>query len=88
MPLTQTGNAYAQVEAEKKAAAAAQEGTAKRLRDAEARVESLEETLDELRVAMDRQRAAADLRCSALPRCHVIQAVQTMSSGSVIRRAL
>jgi len=51
-----------QVEAEKKAAAAAQEGNAKRLRDAEARVESLEETVEELRVAMDRQRAAADLR--------------------------
>jgi hypothetical protein len=55
------------VEAEKKAAAAAQEGTAKRLRDAEARCESLEETVEELRVAMDRQRAAADMRCASFP---------------------
>ena len=52
-----------QVEAERKAAVAAQEGTAKRLRDAESRCESLEETVEELRVAMDRQRAAADMRC-------------------------
>ena len=58
----QTTSSLVQVEAEKKAAAAAQEGNAKRLRDAEARVESLEETVEELRVAMDRQRAAADLR--------------------------
>ena len=66
---TDMDDVRSQVEAEKKAAAAAQEGNAKRLRDAEARVESLEETVEELRVAMDRQRAAADLRCCAPSRC-------------------
>ena len=51
-----------QVEAEQSAAAAAQEGTARRLKEAEARCEALEETLDELRVSMDRQRATAQMR--------------------------
>ena len=53
-----------QVEAEEAARAAAKEGLGRRLRDAEARAESLAETVDELRAGLDRQRAAADMRCS------------------------
>lgn len=57
----------AQVEAEEKANAAAKEGIAKKLKDAEARAEALEETVEELRTGLDRQRAAADLRSINLP---------------------
>ncbi|BDA43326.1 TATA element modulatory factor at C-terminar half [Coccomyxa sp. Obi] len=58
----------AQVEAEEAARAAAKEGLGRRLRDAEARAESLAETVDELRAGLDRQRAAADMREDALKR--------------------
>ena len=54
---------HAQVEAEEAARAAAKEGLGRRLREAEARAESLAETVDELRAGLDRQRAAADMRC-------------------------
>lgn len=60
-----------QAEAEQKAAVSAKEGLQKKLRDAEARVESLAETVEELRSGMARQQAAADLRCSLLPCLHL-----------------
>ena len=52
----------AQVEAEQVARAAAKEGLGRRVRDAEARAESLAETVEELRAGLERQRAAADYR--------------------------
>ena len=54
----------AQAQAEQRAGAAAQEGTGKRLREAEARCEALEETIEEMRVSMDRQRATFEMRCA------------------------
>ncbi len=51
-----------QVEAEQAARAAAKEGLGRRVRDAEARAESLAETVEELRAGLERQRAAADYR--------------------------
>jgi hypothetical protein len=56
-----------QVEAEQAARAAAKEGLGRKLREAEARVESLAETVEELRAGLDRQRAAADYRSELLP---------------------
>lgn len=53
-----------QVAAEQKAASTVQEGTAKRLKEADLRCESLEESLEELRVSMDRQRATYEMRCA------------------------
>ncbi len=58
-------HAHVQVEAEEAARAAAKEGLGRRLRDAEARAESLAETVDELRAGLDRQRAAADMRSAS-----------------------
>ena len=52
-----------QVEAEQAARATAKEGLGRKLREAEARAESLAETVEELRAGLDRQRAAADYRC-------------------------
>jgi hypothetical protein len=56
-----------QLEAEQKAATAAKEGSAKKLRDAESRAEALAEAVEELRAALDRQRASADLRQASRP---------------------
>ena len=56
------GGGRAQVEAEQAARAAAKEGLGRRVRDAEARAESLAETVEELRAGLERQRAAADYR--------------------------
>lgn len=53
-----------QVAAEQKAASTVQEGTAKRLKESDRRCESLEESLEELRVNMDRQRATYEMRCA------------------------
>ena len=53
-----------QAEAEQKAAVSAKEGLQRKLREAEARVESLAETVEELRTGMARQQASADLRCA------------------------
>lgn len=61
-----------QVEAEQAARATAKEGLGRKLREAEARAESLAETVDELRAGLDRQRAAADYRsgCHTRPSWH------------------
>ena len=56
---------WRQAQAEQKAAAAAeQEGTSKRLKEADARCEALEESIEEIRVSMDRQRASFEMRCA------------------------
>lgn len=55
-----------QVEAEEAARAAAKEGLGRKLREAEARAESLAETVEELRAGLERQRAAADMRCDSV----------------------
>ena len=51
-----------QADAEQKAAVSAKEGLQRKLKEAEARVESLAETVEELRNGLARQQAAADLR--------------------------
>lgn len=66
---------HAQVEAEEAARAAAKEGLGRRLREAEARAESLAETVDELRAGLDRQRAAADMRCEPCSTCPSMRAL-------------
>ena len=57
-----------QVEAEQAARATAKEGLGRKLREAEARAESLAETVEELRAGLDRQRAAADYRSGCYTR--------------------
>lgn len=51
-----------QIEADKKLAAAAKEGLAKKLKDAETRADVLNEQLSDLQASLERQRAAADSR--------------------------
>lgn len=51
-----------QAEAEQRAAAAAREGGARQLREAEARADAAEEAVAELRLALERQQAAFALR--------------------------
>ncbi|KAK9829150.1 hypothetical protein WJX72_004204 [[Myrmecia] bisecta] len=58
----------AQLESEERAASSAKEGLARKVKEAEARAESLAETVEELRLALERQRAAADLREDLLQR--------------------
>lgn len=53
----------AQVEAEERAASSAKEGMERKLREADSRCEALTDTVQELRMGLERQRAAADLRC-------------------------
>lgn len=50
------------MDAEQRAAANAKEGLKKQVKEAEARAEAMEDTVEELRVGLERQRAAADLR--------------------------
>ncbi|KAL3150595.1 hypothetical protein ABBQ32_000402 [Trebouxia sp. C0010 RCD-2024] len=57
-----------QVVAEEKAAASAKEGMGKRAREAEASAQALAETVEELRLTLDRQRASAELREEGLQR--------------------
>ena len=53
------------MEAEKRVAAAAKEGLAKKLRDAETQAEVLSEQLSDLQASLERQRTAADSRYPA-----------------------
>ncbi len=55
------------MEAENRAAASAKEGLARKLKDAETRVEMVSEQLTDLQMSMERQRAAADSRYPPLP---------------------
>ena len=64
-----------QVEAEQAARATAKEGLGRKLREAEARAESLAETVEELRAILDRQRAAADYRLAAAQDLHSMRAI-------------
>ncbi len=57
-----------QAAAEEKAAASAKEGLGRRVKEAEASAQALAETVEELRLTLDRQRASAELRCIA---CHM-----------------
>lgn len=65
-PAQQVGGCCAQVVAEEKAAASAKEGLGKRAREAEASAQALAETVEELRLTLDRQRASAELRYTPL----------------------
>lgn len=53
---------FPQADAEQKAAAAAREGGARQLREAEARADAAEEAVAELRTTLERQQAAFALR--------------------------
>lgn len=55
-----------QAAAEDKAASSAKEGLEKRAREAESQAQALAETVEELRLALDRQRASTELRCTFL----------------------
>jgi len=56
---------HSQAAAEEKAAASAKEGLGKRVKEAEASAQALAESVEELRLTLDRQRASAELRYSA-----------------------
>lgn len=64
LTFTRGRSGRAQVEAEQASRAAAKEGLGRRARDAEARAETLAETVEELRAGLERQRGAADYRCA------------------------
>ena len=51
-----------QAAAEEKAAASAKEGLGRRVKEAEASAQALVETVEELRLTLERQRASAELR--------------------------
>lgn len=53
---------WPQAAGEEKAAASAKEGLGRRAREAEASAQALAETVEELRLTLDRQRASAELR--------------------------
>ncbi|KAL0034466.1 hypothetical protein WJX79_003740 [Trebouxia sp. C0005] len=57
-----------QAAAEDKAAASAKEGLGKRVKEAEASAQALAESVEELRLTLDRQRASAELREEGLQR--------------------
>lgn len=59
-----------QVEAEEKARSSAKEGLAKKVKDAEARAEGLADAVEQLQAGLERQRAAADLRCECFGCMH------------------
>ena len=58
---------FSQAAAEEKAAASAKEGLGKRVKEAEASAQALAESVEELRLTLDRQRASAELRYLASP---------------------
>ena len=51
-----------QAAAEERAAVSAKEGLGHKLREAESNAQALAETVEELRLTLDRQRASAELR--------------------------
>ena len=55
-----------QAEAENRAAASAKEGLQRKLKEAEARLEGMAETVEALRGGLARQQAASDLRYEQL----------------------
>lgn len=62
-----------QAESEERAREAVAAGTARKVKELEARCEALGETVVELREALDRQRQAADLREEMLKQVRVVQ---------------
>ncbi len=61
---------HSQAAAEEKAAASAKEGLGKRVKEAEASAQALAESVEELRLTLDRQRASAELRYPSQPHRH------------------
>lgn len=59
-----------QAAAEEKAATSAKEGLEKRAREAESQAQQLADTVEELRLALDRQRASTELRYDAHMQLH------------------
>ncbi len=69
---------HSQAAAEEKAAASAKEGLGKRVKEAEASSQALAESVEELRLTLDRQRASAELRYPSQPHHHTHTSCTTL----------